>query len=125
MNLRKIDALVAEKVMEWTDCDEYFGCPPEQPDDGFHIASLPHFCTDLSNAWEVVNRLTGQEWSFKLEYSEIYGWIATFAPRAQHWKSCQCMAYVGQGETAPLAICLAALRAMGTDVEVSPLAAEN
>ncbi|EZP77579.1 hypothetical protein H839_08099 [Parageobacillus genomosp. 1] len=115
MNLREIDRLVAEKVMGW-EPEEIEGSaylsgyvlykreePPHIPDYQFKPS------TNVADAWKVVE---------KLREKELYVDIDTFA---EHYdvRVVSGPNEVGHSlsETAPLAICLAALKAAGVEVE--------
>jgi hypothetical protein len=99
---RELDALVAEKVLGWPAARDakaigeagYWTAGDER-----FIHGLPAFSTDIAAAWEVVEKLiASDEWpEFSLEYEATLKWS------------------VGDcyGATAPHAICLAALKAMG------------
>jgi hypothetical protein len=115
-----LDALVAEKVMGWRkvprrvindrDLGPGWWHPtkgdPESPNPGASAFPPPSYTTDIAAAWDVVETLNkkgiylwavGQEDSFP-------GWSADFGRNHQS-------AHVAWGETAPLAICRAALKA--------------
>lgn len=122
---RELDALVAEKVMglrvEWgqdtpcPDCDEvgrYCGgrawCSPCR---AWYYSAYKDYSTDIAAAWEVVERLVaGGERHFVVE--KAGAWLVRF--REGDWLP---------GETAPHAICLAALRAVG--YEANPMCAKE
>ena len=62
---REMDALIAEKVMEWTAISkitpgislDLIGTPPQgRPD------LVPHFSTDISAAWEVVKEMSAKNY---------------------------------------------------------------
>ncbi len=84
---RDLDALVAEKVMGET-------C----------LFTAPAYSTDIAAAWQVVDKLHAL--SFYLEVGSA-GWMARFA---------NISATEASAATAPLAICLAALKAVGVTV---------
>ncbi|WP_199426265.1 BC1872 family protein [Thermaerobacillus caldiproteolyticus] len=116
MNLREIDRLVAEHVMGW------------EPvyDDGDLISFVTEFgilffsddderewspTIDIADAWQVVEKLNEDDFDFQVwrekgkynvEFSKDFFYLYGFA----------------ESETAPLAICLAALKAVGVEVEV-------
>jgi hypothetical protein len=103
---RELDALVAERVMGWTDFwrrGEHilYGYPPVERSMGIDAERhpVPHYSTDITAAWELVEkfRLTVTPWSTQ-------GWIATVEP-GEGWYS--------PADTAPHAICLAALFIVG------------
>ena len=135
---RELDALVAEKVMGW----KRVMAPPEPkgfPLQGAYHAcdqwydgdtrvacrecgDLPAYSTSISDAWEVVEKVEWQKFAlFKHEVSkytpEPY-WTVV-------WQSCgeiqlhavvdDCCAFA-EAFTAPHAICLAALKAVGHEL---------
>lgn len=108
LTLREIDVLVAEKVMgedyvEKCKCD-FPGCEL--------CASYKAYPTDISAAWDVVGKFS----SFYLSFDEATEtWFAhlDFSRRAK--EDCK---GIGVGETAPHAICLAALKVFGESIEV-------
>lgn len=136
---RELDALVAEKVMGW----EVWGFdgdpgPCRESSEGYIWSWRPS--TDIKAAWEVVERLgltvTPVEVWFASEYDRAggnpqpgYRWVA--------WKAMECAQVIENNPdpdnwtgmldesfpppdqvacTAPLAICLAALKAVGVEV---------
>ena len=109
---RQRDALVAEHVMELTVVDE---------DD--QISCLP-YSTDIAAAWEVV-RVINKTHDIELispdeEDSTWYVEIAERLPdRAPRQRACRFGLSSGRAsaDTAPMAICLAALELKGVDVE--------
>jgi hypothetical protein len=119
---RELDALVAEKVMAWTfpepgrdvvigDEDDkwptgerrwYYKCG-----DGRPIISrfmVPHYSTDIRAAWKVVDRLW-PEFSWRIVDDEPPNVLVSF------WQGDS--DYEAIAATAPLAISLAALKAVG------------
>lgn len=109
MDLRKIDALVAEKVMGWRPPSEDVADLWERSKVWYspETASaehLPDYSSDIADAWEVVEKLESEDPGyFNLSVTTPPGWYVTFVDP----DSC---AYA---DTAPLAICLAALKAKG------------
>lgn len=76
-----------------------------------HIHYYPKYSTDIAAAWQVVEKLGSEKFMFDLKrrYSICgWGWDAEFAD--YNWKE-----YEADGVTAPHAICLAALKAVGWD----------
>jgi hypothetical protein len=121
---QELDALVAEKVMGQVECSawradraapvSYF----KESGDCAHAACRPVgfvscYSTNIAAAWDVVRRLTdvatpGHADDFTLQYEpRPMAWGAQFEP-AEGAFPC---------DTAPLAICLAALKAVGVEVE--------
>lgn len=106
MDLRKIDALVAEKVMR-LECelvgDEYYIDP-----DSDEWERAPHYSTDIKAAWEVLGKF--KAWT--VTHGPGYGvicYIDKLDGNDNKWE--------GKADTAPLAICLAALKARGVKVK--------
>jgi len=128
---RELDALVAEKVMgckvlrhkypdgnrEWLSC----GCdvsqqgyhPHDLNDDGPASDMLNWYSTDIAAAWQVVERLIsmgfypGLIWGLDMNSNKT---VCRFYSNYPHttW---------AQEESAPQAICIAALKAVGVNVE--------
>lgn len=107
---RDLDALVAEKVMK---------NPLGRP--SFEVAQkwftdLPHYSTDIAAAWEVVEELKGQcrliLRTSRLSISQSSVVSAAFVDCGP-LEEAQYMCREAVLETAPHAICLAALKAVG------------
>lgn len=110
---REMDARVAEKVFGLEVMDDF----PEVFAVGADGANavvrkyMRHYSTDISAAWEVVEKLRSDRlwftmmqdntdiWDVKLWRGESKGWFPT-------------VEYYGNAPTAPLAICRAALKAV-------------
>lgn len=88
---RELDALIAERVMGGkTKCTEIPG-----------YEFIPNYSEDIAAAWEVVEKLKKPRPIFNLECDQRLGrWNANFYGAA------------AEGDTAPHAICLAALAAL-------------
>jgi hypothetical protein len=134
---RELDALVAEKVMGWgwvrtmggdIHNEHIWLMPPEEarrylPD--FRLMKppvewreqwrrdLPHYSTDIAKAWLVVEKMREQAWRLDIGsyYQDHHGWSACFDNYSTYFRS--------DAPTAPRAICLAALKAVGVDVSNS------
>jgi len=114
---RELDVLVAKKVMGWTKPkggrrDPLTGKRPVWRELPFEYVDTPHFSTDIAAAWEVVEKFAGQVTiqgpiSVGFNEGESYPkcWTVGFTKNA--WNNIRC-----EAETAPLAICRAALRAV-------------
>jgi hypothetical protein len=108
---RELDAFVAEKVMGWTrhrrmdgdDVDYDFNwVPPQFKGDVAYWRLLPHYSTEIRDAWEVVKESNAM---FELYSNPIRKtWTARFKGPFEGSVTV---------ETAPHAICVAALRAIG------------
>lgn len=93
---RELDALVAEKVMDWRDVIDGCGIPPTKN----HHCFIPNYSTSMANAWEVVEKLCVGN-SFRLDNHYNGDWHVIF-----HNK------YFSQEKTVPHAVCIAALKAV-------------
>lgn len=110
MDLREIDRLVAEHVMQDT------------------FASTPHYSTDIAAAWEVMERLTRAESTlhmpiFNLRFmAEVRGeyaypcWLVNYAESSGPGIDLSKVLTESMADTAPLAICKAALKAKGVEL---------
>lgn len=118
---RELDALVAKKVMEW--CQEYaydldgnmepMWKEPEYlvPPNSDEAKKTPRFSTDIAAAWKVIITLYSKRWFADIDNLEVDGKLM--------WG---CLLWTGDGraadsvysdaDTAPLAICRAALKAV-------------
>ncbi len=110
---RLLDALVAEKVMGWRrkpgrnvwiDDNVLTGWLIE-PDD---VNDAPCWApsTDIAAAWEVVEKVMYPHGWYLAPVPDSEGWWGVFTPPDEHRE-------VALGATAPLAICRAALKAVG------------
>lgn len=113
MNLREIDALVAEHIMGWFSAGGAGWYTP----DGHCISNAASFrpSVDVAMAWEVVEEFMRNGTDFFL-YANFQG-----STEGSRWRAGRTPIHVGEGtyaeaETAPLAICLAALKARGIEV---------
>lgn len=127
-DLRKIDALVAEHVLghfvweinePFADrsgfAQTYTWMAENKVDDRIHAKvykyKLRRYSADMSAAWEVVAALVAAGYSFDLIHIPV--------SNSEYSKPWSCSIGSGGtfvGDTAPLAICLAALRTRGIDV---------
>lgn len=118
-DLRKIDALVAEHVMDreivWKDLDVR---PKLFVDGGPATEEMPFYSSDIAAAWEVVEKLP--DYDLKRRYGK---WACTSLGDDCVWEldlppGISDLTKLGAvADTAPLAICLAALKARGVEVE--------
>lgn len=121
MSEREIDALVAEKVMGLGIVEEHSKYELCHEVDGKSCGGIvPHYSTDIAAAWAVVEKIQGMfiktfdgnknDWDcFEVDVrawksSDGWGWSC----RINGWTAC--------ADTAPMAICLAALSAVGVDL---------
>jgi hypothetical protein len=114
MTDRVLDADVAEKVMGWTvelivsgrDAFEEW----RDPQGWRYGATPPSYSSDIAAAWQVVEHMRTRGWRFEIH--ELWeGWRAIFVLRATYAE------YQERAESAPLAICRAALAAIGSVAE--------
>lgn len=95
---RKLDALVAEKVMGFSDVHEHIYSSGEKQWVHGDFRSLPRFSTDISDAWKVVEKFIEGEFPIDCElHTTVMGWYCDLGDGSAN------------AETAPLAICRAAL----------------
>lgn len=104
---RELDMLIAEKVMGQTVREEHHKDFPQTVVCRWisETEMLPGYSTDISAAWEIIEHL--RPWRFNLErMNRTAGseWRADFDNRPS--------IFSGYGDTAPLAICRAALAAL-------------
>lgn len=110
---RQLDALVAEKVMGrgWCQLMHENACVDGKPRKcacgatGFPFEHHPPFSTDIAAAWEVVEKLNllGR---YDLR-GEAAAWVLGEDINADEWL------VFAEGSSAPHAICIAALKAVG------------
>lgn len=109
---RELDELVAEKVMrmyldfrsgKWIEPP----CDSTSPITGI-LKRIPPYSIDIAAAWEIVSKMEDLEFDFQISNDQI-GWLAIFTRKHADGGT---TAYKGSGETAPHAICLAALKAV-------------
>ncbi len=103
---RELDALIAERVMDflkrpdgyYKGPDWFYSLEPEYGNmNGPKL--IPSYSTSIEAAWEVVKRMLSKNNIFQLKKIGV-DWEADFAPHNDY------------GDTAPHAICLAALKAV-------------
>jgi hypothetical protein len=122
MNLRKIDRLVAEKVMgfetegfEWSKGTMQF----VYKDTGAALITknIPYYSSNIADAWQVVEKLRSRYVYIDLTNNDD---LYCCELMEQDWENeSRYFTYYTDAETAPLAICLAALKAVGVEVEVT------
>lgn len=112
---RELDALVAEQVFD-DHVEKRFGSEDTwYINNPMPLRSLPHYSTSIADAWLVVEKMTKAAWLphiwvphepqllYRVEL--VYDWAGESSKRA-----------FSEADTAPHAICLAALRAVGVEV---------
>jgi hypothetical protein len=131
---REIDALVAEHIFGWgevtfnAEINAATGRTPSRTGgmDGRGFAWIPRYSEDISAAWEVVERMKTDDWSFRFSNN---AW-ANGQQSAAFFKAVNAIGkdilagdYVYEdnawviADSAPLAICKAALKAKGVETE--------
>jgi hypothetical protein len=111
---RELDALIAARVMGWTGVridhpggeEIRMGTSPEGKG-----GVVRHYSTDIGAAWAVVEKMRAAGWSFTLQpYPGATTWDVIFGRFGSG-------AWARDIADAPYAICLAALRAVGVEVD--------
>lgn len=124
MTPREIDALVAEKVMGWywSETDEMLEglFPPVGDyrrtlswlnfDSNGYVLSMPNYSTNISDAWIVIDKLKG------LNIVNLHYAIGEWTVDVYDFDTGKMLA-ISSSETAPMAICKAALKAVGIEIE--------
>jgi hypothetical protein len=105
---RELDALVAEKVMGIVATTTASANHPWLVEGTPLKVPVPPFSTDIARAWQVVEKMHAT--GFEVSVNTMQDWI----------EKCECIVSKGvllsvsaNAPTAPLAICLAALKAKG------------
>lgn len=122
MKLRKIDALVAEKIMgyEYDPTNKYMAPKNyRHPVHGTRVFDdeLPKYCTDIKQAWEVVVKVASENFT-EPEVIRIYGPLTDGYKATVIWEHhdgpIETVSVIA--DTAPMAICLVALASKGIKV---------
>ena len=117
---REVDALVAKEVfgcqVEYWEDDgtPYCGCKDKEHkwyDPRGCACRLKYYSTEIEAAWEVVEKLRCEEMELRITY--INQWACSFS----HGRVSP--VYSVEADTGPMAICLAALKAVGHDFNKS------
>lgn len=106
---RELDATIAERVMGWTRVDPNRSADPIYSgfDHDFGLIDLPKFSTDIGDAWQVVENIARRGWKMDVQNRFWPTWGAHVhfpAPNYAH--------VFETADSAPLAICKAALQAV-------------
>jgi hypothetical protein len=116
MNLREIDRLVDKHVMNsnmviWEETP-YLRARMKRDDE------IPHYTTNIADAWQVAEKLRETKiFSLYDAWDEDDNKI--FCAVFEYNDTYHVVDYKGYADTAPLAICLAALKSVGIEVEVN------
>lgn len=121
---RHIDALIAENVFGWVsrwhaDVQLRTWGRPDYPGTVFAERDLPHYSTDIAAAWQVVEKMMSEGFGYQVSgaatesacFRKLRDDIEVYVSNNTD--------FGGNGESVPMLICLAALKAKG--VEPSPL----
>ena len=128
---REMDVLIAEKIMGYTLSELSLPAYPkyklfdiESGEFSGYVKEVPHYSTNIADAWEVVKRMPIP---FKLEKC----WEKAYQIGPEGWSACWCTDADCEGcnensrctngddawaETAPLAICRYALKVAGVKI---------
>lgn len=105
---REMDALVAEKIMGWTECSvdgqRSYGKPPEFVD-ADPVVRIYEYSTEISAAWGVFEELNGK-------FGVSLGRAGDYYEPDRKWNTRIGKNEWVEAETAPEAICKAALMAV-------------
>lgn len=132
---RELDKLVAIEIMGYYNCPNHESLPAfhhEEQTDQFpgkkypmNLNELPRYSTSISAAWKVYEKsLLGCDISynkhldkyFVTNVSEDFRYILD-QTRKEYMQWMNKDTICGLGQTAPLAICMAALQTVGIDIE--------
>lgn len=133
-SLYELDAIVAEKVMGWQNvapvdnnqvaylfCDRFNGNPPQASQIDSPVI-VPSYSKSLDAAWEVVDRLRNSPYwcSVAIDADSL----SVLSPNLvqieiEMWKNGDPTFQYTESATAPIAICLAALKTIGIEVELT------
>lgn len=111
LNLREIDRLVAEKVMGWkideqVSNDDVVAVFDEKGNWGTFKPT-----EWIQDAWQVVEKFD------KTDFRVVRNYRGNYSAGLMYWNKDTMVKVEAKAETAPLAICLAALEVVGVEVE--------
>ena len=120
MQPREIDALIAEKIMEWSRYEEAFTekwpiyngwyNPANQQFQEPKFGTLPQFSTDPSASKQLRDQMRELEWQYTIGGAYGQPYIAKF------WKENGGDWIVSRSNTEEMAVALASLKAFGVEV---------
>lgn len=114
MDNRKIDKLIAEKVLGWIKTKPTSVLPYSMwvaPPLGTVYTELPHFSNNMQAAWMIVDK-----WAEEGRFFSIHKWIdGPYVVALETDKEEKNYELQREAETAPMAICLATLGLVGED----------
>jgi hypothetical protein len=130
---RELDTIVAERVMGWINCGQlgnewggqWGGCPPYWSQYGDRCLLIPSYSTDIAAAWLVVEKLRTEGLHLQMNdtLSAYRARFFTVASTVKWDQESADGAYYQFASTPAHAICLAALKALGVEIEQSEGAA--
>lgn len=116
---RELNALIAEKVFGWSGPAEVLGLHLYMDDPEGNSGEVPEYSTDIAAAWEVVERVSAGLNKFAREFWIQRENVGKFPEFEWSYSACfqkdhsdHSCAYHATAETAPHAICLAALKTL-------------
>lgn len=105
---REMDVLVERHIFQ----NEFFPYSGWRHTDGFGVVASPKYSTDIVAAWQVIDHMQKDlEWQFIIE-AHSGEWSVLITPHVSSVNYGR-IEYEGWADTIQLAICLAALRAVG------------
>lgn len=115
---KELDALIAENVMGLPvlDYNNYGTITVSYENDENRQAvwvDLPKYSTDITAAWEVAEKLAEKGFYYEIQQA----WSQENTKRCRVYLNDGEARYIAIGDTAPHAICLAALKALGVEIE--------
>lgn len=115
---RELDARVAVEVMAWRlDATRQSGSPVTNKHGdlrGIYTTPVPAYSTDIRAAWEVVEKMASDGWTLDLQWKgEGREFSHTAEASFTRWNGADRQMGHSFSDTAPTAICLAALKAKG------------
>ena len=125
MDNREIDKLIAEKVMElelhFLEPLGGFHTKEVEPDGYWRWVELPHYSTDIAAAWQVVEKMRSSGWRFEAFDTIRDSWLVRFGKgEFNHYENEWSKEHISDENSCTLAICLAALKAVGVEVSECP-----
>jgi hypothetical protein len=120
---RELDALIAVHIMGYEktyhDCGLMGTRLIEQAGKTYAIPEMiPEYSTNIADAWLVVEKMIELGWQYEVQgWGKQHGHHSTFITWVPHNGGMKQIIHHEEAETAPLAICLAALKACGVSID--------
>lgn len=124
MENREIDALVASKIMGWSlsiaSNSPWQMLPPEGSTgrkEG-RVYNVPRYSTDISAAWQVIQKMQSDGWHYEIcdSHWEPSHYVKFGRGKYDPYDDMFREEHSATGPTPWMAICLAALEAVGVDI---------